>query len=626
MKARLAAWILPGLLALSACAAVIDTSDFQQAVSSFKAADYPTAQLHAQKAYDSAPLIPKHGAILGWINLKLGRMDQAETLLAELKSYADAYVETIQLDSWLSYVKGDLDTAQAKFQAQLDWARIHRGRSYYPRKYFTKDVAFIEQIHWDAHHGLGLVAAARNNPDLAIQHLTVAALAQDYLSHLDALMALAALYLEQGNEAKTLDLLTGQSAQALQLAPVVLATRIQAADGCATRPILERAQQLYPQAAIYAGLMALAQASCGQGQAADQAMDRALDLAAYPVDFTLLARLAEKDSRIRAWLPAYGERLHERTRSGLASQFLTFAAPQDCRRHLMAAWADHGSGAATTALDRFARLESQGCGPKAEIITGQGLAQLALGRLDQAEQSLRRAIRADPGFGRAAVALGAVSYAGGNYAQAISRYRSSLHHLPDGEKVWSWGSHALHNLGWSHYWSGQFPQALAIFQSLGEYHPSPSAAALTGQGWSRLRLGEQDGALADFTQALTLDPGLILARQGHDLALSRTVLPPLATPVPVPVAAAAPAQSPALDPQAPQARALISLHRDQDGARRAWSSLNVGGILTPFHPHYQTVTIAGAGQVVRLYAEGDEAAVRRLCNDMHRQQMYCRLD
>ncbi|MBY0431728.1 MAG: tetratricopeptide repeat protein, partial [Rhodospirillales bacterium] len=185
-----------------------------------------------------------------------------------------------------------------------------------------------------------------------------------------------------------------------------------------------------------------------------------------------------------------------------------------CPLRLKTAWAAHEAGDTKTALAAFAEAGRLACQPASEPVLGQGLALLALGRLDEADFQIQAAAR-DQGNARARVARGAVAFQRKDYAGAIRLYESQRGLLPTGEVVWSWGSNALNNLGWSYFHTGDYAAAETVFATLARYNGATRyAAPLAGQGWAALKLGRTAEARQHFEASLRLAPGYEVAASG----------------------------------------------------------------------------------------------------------------
>lgn len=510
-----AAAAIASLLLLSGCSSVGLDEEFDLAKEAFKDGKYSQARVHAEKAYEESPFVHKYAALLGWAALKSGDMATAEKMLAELKDTAPGYIETMQLDAWMALTRNQMKEAKLRFSEELGWAMMHKERRYYPVKYLPKDVAFIEDVFADAHYGLALAALADNDQDGAVEHLNASAKVPHYGSYRDVLLALAGVQAGRGQWRQAVDTLQPVIQDpVVRLSALYQLSLLDAGEYALAQQVSNEAALQYPASAFYPAVWALAAAALGDAGLADAAMDRALWLSAAPLDPATLEHAAQRLPHVRQWVLAYGNKLYDGGYFASSRQFLALAPEGDCSNRLRVAWAGHYAGATEAALSAFRKLQRQNCRPRGEAFTGAGVALLTLGRLDEAEQSFERAISADPKYGRARVALGAVAYLRGDYKGAIGLYEASLDKIPQHEPRWSWGSNALNNLGWSYYFTGQYPQAEAVFTRLQAALPAPAPASLTGLGWALFRQGRADEAKAMFEQALALSPGYSQAARG----------------------------------------------------------------------------------------------------------------
>lgn len=385
---------------LGGCGTFKAETEFATALTAFKAGDFVTAERHAAAARDLAPKVGKNAALLGWAKLKREDLAGATEVLRQLRSDLPDYVETRQLEGWLAYTQGDLPKANRAFLAQQDWAARIRRSEGYPTAYMTKDITFIENIHADAGHGLGLVALAEGRD-------------------------------KEG------------------------------------RALLKRASEV----ATYDGRHLALAALTGQGRPAAAAVI----------------------------VPAI-----------------------DCGTRLRGAWAAHDGGDEAGAAAAFAETRAVRCPQEAEAMMGEGIARLGLGQFDVADALLLGATTLAPDNVRAQVARGGIAHLRGNFPEAIQIYRHYYNRLPRHEAVWSWGSHALNNLGWSYYRTGDLKAARTVFKRLADYHrPGVYAAPLAGLGWTALAGERREEARGHFQAALKLAPDYPLAVQGMETLVGR---------------------------------------------------------------------------------------------------------
>lgn len=384
---------------LGGCGTYKAEGEFTTALTAFKAGDFVTAERHAAAARDLAPKVGKNAALLGWAKLKREDLTGAAEVLRQLREDQPDYVETRQLEGWLAYTQGDLPKARRAFVVQQDWAARIRRSEGYPTAYMTKDITFIENIHADANHGLGLIALAEGRT-------------------------------QEG------------------------------------RALLKQASEV----ATYDGRQLALAAMTGQGRPAAAAAVPAID----------------------------------------------------CGTRLRTAWAAHDGGDEAGSAAAFAEARAVRCPQEAEAMMGEGIARLGLGQLDAADALLLGAATLAPDNVRAQVARGGIAHLRGNFPEAIQIYRRHYNRLPRHEAVWSWGSHALNNLGWSYYRTGDLQAAQSVFKRLAEYHrPGVYAAPLAGLGWTALAGERREEARRHFQAALKLAPDYSLAVQGMEFLVGR---------------------------------------------------------------------------------------------------------
>lgn len=139
----------------------------------------------------------------------------------------------------------------------------------------------------------------------------------------------------------------------------------------------------------------------------------------------------------------------------------------------------------------------------AEIQRSMGLAYEDLDEPEQAEQFFKAAIRLDPTYWDAYVALGGFQYRQRRYADAVATLRRVLSLVPQ-------LSDALLNLGSAHYMQGDTEAANAVWQQVeaqGDAVPSGELATIfTNQGLQQYYEGNYAEALEFHQKAARLSP------------------------------------------------------------------------------------------------------------------------
>ena len=167
-------------------------------------------------------------------------------------------------------------------------------------------------------------------------------------------------------------------------------------------------------------------------------------------------------------------------------------------------------------FDRFRSTAASGdAGPDksaedATRLIEQGQAFQAQGRLEQAMQCFREAIRLAPNPARAHLNRGNVLLLRGDLDGALAAFRTALEHQPDYA-----GAH--YNIGNALLGNKQFDAAVSSYRSALEINPD-YAEAHCSLGVALKELAQLDEAVASFRRALDIDPALVEAR--HNLNAS----------------------------------------------------------------------------------------------------------
>jgi tetratricopeptide (TPR) repeat protein len=479
--------LVAALIGLAGCQAVQSETNFQHAVTDFRAGRLDAAQAEARQAYDAAPQTKKYAALLGWTYLKRGDLAAAGEVLAQLRAIDARYIETIQLGAWHAFASGDSTAAARLFKEQRLWAEdlLRRPDGDVP----PGDLPFVRGILADAHHGLGLIALAQGDGAAASAHLRAALAEPSYVAHADVEKALAVAERPSPGAVQAL-LSAGKAREAARLA----------AAGAAAAP----------DEALYKWLAPLTLAAAEGREPAPETVAAAAWFAPELLRGAVARYPAIAAAARRAGTASYAAGNFAGARALLAA-----LGDGGCETAMKLNWSAYYAGAWQDAATGFKDLAARRCRPEEEAVLGYGVAELALLHFDEADRLLRRSAALNPGYIRARVSLGAVPYLKGDYAAAIRVYAPLADKLPKSERVWSWGSNALNNLGWSHYFTGDYAASRRVFERLAAYHDGiESPPALAGLGWTAWREGAADEARRHFTRALALDPNLALAQNG----------------------------------------------------------------------------------------------------------------
>jgi len=201
-------------------------------------------------------------------------------------------------------------------------------------------------------------------------------------------------------------------------------------------------------------------------------------------------------------------------------------------------WAHYRNGNYTAAIESVTReLELHPQRMACEAYQLIGMAQFRLGRIEDAVATLRRAIAADPDYGKSYSRLGQVFYELGRYAEAETYYRRALEIMPDYLPAIQALGHTYRKLGRpadaAHWYGeglarndfdpvsttalaelemegGQYGQAATRFERLLSWMPE-NALAWTNLGVCHARLGRTAEAMRAYRRALAQDPSLTTA-------------------------------------------------------------------------------------------------------------------
>ncbi|MFQ5429040.1 MAG: tetratricopeptide repeat protein [Phycisphaerae bacterium] len=143
---------------------------------------------------------------------------------------------------------------------------------------------------------------------------------------------------------------------------------------------------------------------------------------------------------------------------------------------------------------------------------GLGRAQAQKGRLDEAIESLTRAIRLSPRFAEAHFNLGTVYYDQGEIDKAIEQYREALRIEPTLIV-------ALNNLAATLQQQGEFEEAMEYYEKALAVNPR-FAGAHANLGAALLALGRHDEAIEQLREAIRLDARLPTAHRDLAKALA----------------------------------------------------------------------------------------------------------
>jgi len=495
-------------------------SEFSKGLESFKSERYDEAYHHTSAACKELPSNRKYRSLLGWIYLKQGKVTMAEQVFAGIYEEDRNDIGALQGFAWLEYSRNRLKASKKWFQKQLKWADNHASNEYW-MDYDPADQYYIVSILSDAYYGLGLIALSkRNYPRSEAMLLKALEYDNDFIGHGPIKVSQgdvfyyqkkykkASTYYREAWAEKKDDAIAIKLGWCLKFAGDRKGARKTFLQGLKTAK--DRRPFLY-------GLI-LTDFSQNKIAETHAYLQELIKLDPYFADTDDILRIIHQTKSMKSLLKEFAVGYfdkgdYQRAFDKLTS-YLQFKQ-NDCEARLMKAWCDLYLGRLHIALETFNTLSASKNCPEDEILTGQGVALLYLNRLDEADSAFVKAYRINPKNVRAKVARGAVAYLKKQYKEAIRIYTAYLELLPKNEQIFSWGSHALNNLGWSYLKTGQYQNALNIFTILKKYHEKPVyPVVFNGMGWSHYYLKHYQKAENAFIDALTLDPRNSSARDG----------------------------------------------------------------------------------------------------------------
>ncbi len=501
------------LVLLQGCATYNAENNYQEGLKLFKNKEYDKAHDQIMAALHTDKDCAKYQSLRAWIYLKKDELKKAERILRSFdKQQAKKHIGSIQANGWLHYQKKQFYIAEQWFSRQHEWADSLVNDTYFWDSFSIADQSYILSILSDSFYGLALIKISQKDLATAIKMFTEALQQKnDFSGHREIKLALAdTLYLQKKFSKAAHYYQEALSDQYDEKTHAALGWCLQKSGhsiGAETifREGLKRSED--KRAFLY-GLIV---AEFYQGKT-DKASEHFLELIAEDPYFadgkeiqTILQQINSLDFLVKKLAEAYFKRGdYKRARQNIS--FYISHNPNDWQAELINAWCDVYLGNHSLSLQKFSILLHNSDCPSDQVTTGMGVTLLYQKRFNDAKSAFIQALRINPKNKRAKVALGAVAYLDNNFQEAISIYSKHLSLLPQQENIFSWGSHALNNLGWSYIKTKQYDQALIIFNKLKLYHPKPIyPQAFLGLGWSYYYLGQDNKALNFFKHALSLD-------------------------------------------------------------------------------------------------------------------------
>lgn len=486
--------------------------EYSKALKSFKAEQYDEAYRHISAADREFPSNIKYRSLLGWIYLKQGKLQKADQVFTSIYEEDNTNISVLEGFAWLDYRRSQLKSSEKWFQKQLQWANKHVNSQYW-MDYDPADQAFIRSILSDGYYGLGLIALSQHNYSHSKTMLSKSLeYENDFIGHGPIRAALGDVFYYQGEYKKASPYYREAWAEQKD---AVIAIKLGwclklEGDGNGARTIfLEGLKTAKDRRPFLYGL-ALTEFSQKKIARTRGYLEELIKLDPYYPDtgdiLGIIHQTQSMKGLLKDFAAAYFKKGDYQRAYEKLTAYLKFK-PNDCEARLMKAWSDLSLNRLQPALEMFnALLHAQDC-PKDEVLTGQGVALLYLNRLDEADSAFIEAYRINPKNVRAKVDRGAVAFLRENYKEAISIYTANMELLPKSEETFSWGSHAMDNLGWSYFKTGQYKKALGIFHKLERYHAKPIyPTVFNGMGWSYFYLKEYRNAKIAFQHSLNIDP------------------------------------------------------------------------------------------------------------------------
>lgn len=461
------------------------------------------------------PEAPHVRAVLGFTLLRMNQLPEAEDEFALVRN--DPAMECVGLlgSGWTLYARGKTSAAVSTLNEAL--AKTAPATA-------LPDM-LRESVPADAHMALGLIALGRGRAQEALQHLEAAAQGPNVLG------SPKELYMALGDARALLADPRGAMAAWAEVprrasrfpgdAPRDELARLKTARLYETGGNAGEALSLY--ASLAGGQHYPAEALLGQtrtllglGRAAEAlpALRRLVSLdpnMAAPLERQVLA-----DARLRPALKDWGLSFFHRAdyMEALAklSGYLDDVDPQDSACHLGMGWSFLRLGHLSRAWDAFsdaARLKPLSADPQ----VGMAATAVALGNPDQARELIDRALAMEPQNALALNTLGHLELSQGNTQKALDSFRAALKVRPDYVDSRLSAARILYD-------RAEYDAAAAEYFRL-VTQEKRSTTGWNGLGWARLRLGQNDDAMAAFAEARRQNPSLPAAAYGMGITLAR---------------------------------------------------------------------------------------------------------
>ena len=511
--------LLLGSVLLQGCASIKSYSDFEHGTDLFKNQQYYAAHEYALDAHMQDPQNLKYAALLGWTWLKQGNTQEAEAQFTFILKTEPDNISGLQGMAWVSYDKKEFEKAQRLFEKDIAWAQKHIQNDswqYYP----PNDRLYVQSILSDGCYGLGLIGVALHKYSIAADEFQKALKYQNsFIGTTPIKTALADNYYSQKDYGLAgevyLELLQSNLNNPSAFNGLLWCIQMSGDNLGAEKVFSAGIKDAKDQRRFLFGMMVVSRLR-NDKQEMERFFLRLIQLDPEYVDKVVPEGVKDPDfwkKLIADYAKPMGEAYFEHGDFENAlrhTQAYLRRSPGDSEALITEAWSRLYFGRYQDSLSEFTRLTQQPGIPKDQSLIGKGVSLLYLERLDEADKAGRvfhNVAQKYPENVRARMALGAVAYLRGDFKEAIRIYTSNLEFLPKKDSFFSWPSHALNNLGWSYYYSGDYANALGIFQKLETYHPRPFYPVIyNGLGWSNLRLNHVAESRQAFRESLSIDP------------------------------------------------------------------------------------------------------------------------
>lgn len=461
---------------------------------------------------------PHLRAVLGFTLLRQNHLPEAEEQFELVRHNHDmAAVGTLGA-GWAAYARGKTSAAVRLLNEALAMTAPGAGAEPLPDM-------LRESVPTDARLALGLIALGRGDPAEALKQLEAGKNGQDVLgSPKEFLLALGDARAQMNDPRGAVDAWTDVSRRSSHLpgdAPRDELARLKTARLQETGGMPDAALESY--ASLTNGTFYRAEALQGQARtllAQARAAEALSVLRRLVNEAPNMAEPLAKDIQgdpllrpvLKDWGLAYFHRADYQNSLDKLSRYLDDVNAKDAACQLGVGWSHLRLGQPQRAWDAFSdamQQRPQSAGP----LVGMAASSMALGRPDEAKGLLSRALVLEPGNALALGTLGHLELAQGDVQKALESFRAALKSRPDYVDSRLAVARILFD-------RAEYDAAAAEFFRL-VTQERRSTTGWNGLGWSRLRLGQYDDALAAFAEARRLNPNLPVGAYGMGVTLAR---------------------------------------------------------------------------------------------------------